>query len=196
MSSDPYAADWQEDEQAIDSSDEEMVISRDEGEMDADDDPAPLDGIGDDPETVPMDPGRPPGLDATVDAFVDLFNARDLDGLADLFAADTEAPFLGEASRDGVCEGLGDMLLRYPGLTVTRGELGPQPIAAAWLFDQEQQRYDLMGYFTVEVADADPERIERLDFVEEPDDPDDLMVEVPERTELSEWEDWTIRDEG
>lgn len=196
MTSDPYATDWREDEQAIDSSDEEMVVSRDESEMDTDDDPAPVDGAVDDPESVPIDPGGPPGLDATVDAFVELITARDLDGLCELLAPEVEAPFLDESSPAGVCEGLGDLLLRYPDLIVTRGDLGPQPIAAAWLFDQDQQRYDLMGYFDVEVVDADPERIERLDFVEEPDDPDELSVEVPERTELSEWEDWTIQDEG
>jgi len=85
-------------------------------------------------------------LDNALDEFVDLVNARDLDGLTELLASDVEADFLGEFSRDGVIAVFNDLFLRCPSLLVTRGDLGSRPMVAVWIFDREDDRFDPLGY--------------------------------------------------
>jgi hypothetical protein len=134
-------------------------------------------------------------LDNALDEFVDLVNARDLDGLIELLAPDVEADFLREFSRDGVIAGFNDLFLRYPSLLVTRGDLGSQPIVAVWIFDREADRFDPLGYMTLELGESAQDLIRRVDYTEELPDSEDLVVEAPERSELSEWEDWSELDE-
>lgn len=148
-------------------------------------------------EMTPDEPSRRienADLDNALDEFVERVNARDLDGLGDLLASEVEAPFLQEASRTGAVAGLNDLILRYPTLTLTRGDRGSDPIVAAWLFDTDQDRYDLVGYFSFELT-ATGALIQRLDYIEEFSDSDDLIVESPDRTELAEWDDWSSQDE-
>lgn len=169
----------------------DLVVARPETEMEADDTPAP--------EGVYNDNGgwlESVDLDSAVVEFVDLINARDLDSLADILAADVEADFLNETGRLDVMAGLGDLFLRYPTLVVTRGHLGSFAVAAAWLHDADSEEYDLVGYFTFDVADREEIVIQRLEYVEGlAGDPGDLVVETPEATELPEWEDWSAYDE-
>ncbi len=157
------------------------IETRDETELDGEVQTDATDG----PDQQVEDPWvSVDGVDDAIDCFVELMMARDLDSLEDMLAPEVEASLLGEVSRPGVLEGLADLLLRYPDLVLTRGDLGLEPIAAAWVFDQEQNRYDMVGYFAVEMTDGDDPKIERLDFVEEPADPDELLVEIPDRSEL------------
>lgn len=132
-------------------------------------------------------------LDNALVEFVDLFNARDLDDLAEMLADEIEAGFLGEDSRDGVVEGLNDLLLRYPSLVLTRGDLGQQPIAVAWVFDPDDDRYDTMGYFTLALNPSD--LVAEIDYLDELPESEDLVVEEPEQVELPEWEEWSAYDE-
>jgi hypothetical protein len=134
-------------------------------------------------------------LDNTIDEVVDVLNGRDLDGLSELLAADVEAGFLGESSRDGVVDGLNDLFLRYPTLLVTRGEAGPDPIVAVWIFDRVGDRFDPFGYMTFQMSDDEPGLIQRVEYIDELPDSEDLIVETPERSELPEWEDWSELDE-
>lgn len=134
-------------------------------------------------------------LDSTLDEFVERVNAGDLDGLGDLLAPDTGAYFLQETSRAGVVAGINDLILRYPTLTLTRGDRGSEPIVAAWLFDRDEDRYDLVGYFTFELSEAGEALIQRLDYVEEFLDSEDMVVEIPEKDELAEWDDWSAHNE-
>jgi hypothetical protein len=134
-------------------------------------------------------------LDSTIDELVDVLNGRDLDGLAELLAPDAEAGLLGESSRDGVVDGFNDLFLRYPTLLVTRGEVGPDPIVAVWIFDREAARFDAFGYMTFESSDDQAGLIQRVEYIDELPDSEDLVVEVPERSELPEWEDWSELDE-
>lgn len=134
-------------------------------------------------------------LDNILDEFVDVLNGRDLDGLSELLAADAEAGFLGELTRDGVVDGFNDLFLRYPTLLVTRGESGSDPIVAVWIFDREADLFDPFGYMTFETSDNKETLIQRIDYIDEFSDFEDVVVEVPERSELGEWEDWSELDE-
>ncbi|HEX6299416.1 MAG TPA: hypothetical protein VF148_03005 [Acidimicrobiia bacterium] len=134
-------------------------------------------------------------LDNILDEFVDVSKGRDLDGLSELLTADAEAGFLGESSRDGVVDGFNDLFLRYPTLLVTRGESGPDPIVALWIFDREADLFDPFEYMTFETSDNEEGLIQRIDYIDELPDSEDLVVEVPERSELPEWEDWSELDE-
>jgi hypothetical protein len=133
-------------------------------------------------------------LDRTIDEFVDVLNGRDLDGLSELLASDAEAGFLGGSSRDGVVDGFNALFLRYPTLLVTRGESGSDPIVAVWIFDRAADRFDPFGYMTFETSDNEEGLIQRVDYIDELPDSEDLVVEVPERSELPEWEDWSELD--
>lgn len=134
-------------------------------------------------------------LDNALDEFASRFNARDLDGLGELLAPDAEADFLKESSRDGVVEGINDLILRYPTLLATRGDIGPEPIVVVWIFDQDQDRFEPFGYLTLQLSDSDESLVQRVDYVEELPDSEDLVVEKPERSELPDWEDWSEFDE-
>jgi hypothetical protein len=134
-------------------------------------------------------------LDNILDELVDVLNGRDLDGLSELLAADAEVSFLGESSRDGVIDGFNDLLLRYPTLLVTRGEFGADPIVAVWIFDREADLFEPFGYMTFETGDSEEGLIQLINYIDEAPDSEDLLVEVPERSELPEWEDWSLLDE-
>jgi hypothetical protein len=167
------------------------------------------DGIDSDPEGAPnpsleeTGPGDEPGgmidradLDNVLDELADLVNARDLDGCTELLAPDAASEFLGGNSAATLVDGLGEMLLRNPSLILTRGETGTEPILAAWLFDSEEDGYDLVGYFTAELTETEERLIQQLEYVDEILDPDRLTVEVPEHTDLLEWDDWSTYAEG
>ncbi len=136
-----------------------------------------------------------PDLDNLVIEFVDLFNARDMDALAELLASDAESSFLHESSRAGVIEGLEDLVFRRPDVVTTRGDLGTAPVAAVWFLDADTDHYRLCGFFTMELAVGETPLIGRIDLIEELADDDDLVVETPDDSERPEWEDWTAQDE-
>ncbi|HEY5579127.1 MAG TPA: hypothetical protein VIL12_05520 [Acidimicrobiia bacterium] len=135
-------------------------------------------------------------LDNLLDEFIEVVNARDLSQLEELLSPSVEAEFLGERSLTGVVEGLGDLVLRYPSLVLTRGDLDDEPVVAAWAYDTESDRYDALGYFTLQVGDGTEPLIERLDYVEEFAQGGDLLVEEPERSELAQWDEWSELDES
>ena len=145
----------------------------------------------DDAPSVPPDPD----LDSLVVEFVDLFNARDMDALAELLAADAEADFLHESSGSGVVDGLSELIFRRPDVVTTRGDLGAVPVAAVWYLDADTGHYRLCGYFDFDLAESDAPLIGRIDLIEELPE-DDLVVERPDDSERAEWEDWSVLDEG
>jgi hypothetical protein len=173
----------------------DMVTLREE--IDADPEGAP------NPSLEETGPGDEPGwmidsadLDNVLDELADLVNARDLDGCTEMLAPDAVSDFLGGTSAATLVDGLGEMLLRNPSLILTRGETGAEPILAAWIFDSEEDGYDLVGYFTVELTETEDRLIQQLEYVDEIIDPDRLTVEVPEHTDLPEWDDWSTYAEG
>jgi hypothetical protein len=153
----------------------------------------------DDPEGLysddPMHRIENADLDNVLDELVDVINGRDMDGLAELLAANAEAGFLDSYSRDEVVSGFNDLLFRNPTMILTRADYGSDPIAALWVFDSDADSFDPFGYMTLEVDETDEGLIERLDLVDEVENQDDLVVELPDKTELPEWWDWSQLDE-
>lgn len=134
-------------------------------------------------------------LDDLIDEVVDLLNARDMDGLGELLAPGAEATFLKEASRDGVVDGINDLTFRFPSLLATRGDLGTTPIVALWVFDVDTDCFDTRGYLVFNTSADDEPLIESIDYVDEFGEDDDLVLEMPERSDLPEWDEWSESNE-
>ena len=134
--------------------------------------------------------------DNSLVGFVERFNARDWDGVSDLLAEDVTSDFFQATTAEDLIEGMIDLMLRYPTLVVTRGDLGHDPVAAAWLLDQDLERYGLVGYFRIEVDESDEPLIANLEYIEEVPDTPNAVFESPEGTEIDEWEDWNLAESG
>ena len=124
------------------------------------------------------------------DEFVDLLNARDLDGIADLVAVDVASDLFDGTGVESAVHGMAGLLRRYPQLIATRGEEGSQPIIALWIPDEED-RYQMMGYLELSTEE---ELIDRITYVDTPGS--DLLVEEPSADEMDEWQDWREWDTG
>lgn len=185
--------------------DEEQHPTSGEPEQAIDYDTDQIDVREESAEAEPLDDGDPgdetrlldnADLDNVLDEFVDMVNGRDLDGLSDLMAPDAQSDFLGGTSRESVVDGFNDLFLRNPNLLATRGDRGSEPIVALWIFDFEEDRFDLSGYATLDVDDSEDALITGITFVDDISETEDLVVETPDRSDLPEWEDWTEFDEG
>ena len=129
-------------------------------------------------------------VDNASDEFVDLFNARDLDGIADLVTAEVASDLFDGTGVESAVNGIAGLMRRYPQLIATRGEDGNQPIVALWIPD-EQSQYRLMGYLEMSTEE---ELIDRITYVDTPGT--DLLLEEPDPDEMAEWQDWTEWDTG
>lgn len=128
-------------------------------------------------------PSPDPDLDNAIVEFVEMLNARDLDGLAELVAADVRCDLVGAFTAVGVIEGIEDLLLRYPDLIATRADTTSGPVAALWMPDADLDEYRLMGGLVFDV-DEDG-RITCVDYLDEVGD--DAVIEVPDESERPEW---------
>jgi hypothetical protein len=140
--------------------------------------------------TEPSDDGPDTAVENVSDEFVELFNARDLDTIAELVTSEVTSDLFDGSGVDSAVHGLAGLLRRYPQLIATRGEDGNRPIVALWVPD-EQERYRLMGYLEF---GTDEELIDRISYVDTPGS--DLLVEEPDEDELAEWQDWREWDSG
>lgn len=143
--------------------------------------------------------------EANLDELVDYLNARDLEPIRSLLDGEVSAPFFGGSGHELVMQGMGELVLAYPGIVATRGELGDEPVVVAWIPGQ-QRVYRRMGYFRFtftedgENAD-DPEnvagelKIEHIDYSDEVDD-GSLLVEEPDPADMAEWESWQEWEDG
>lgn len=140
--------------------------------------------------------------EASLDEFVDFFNARDLEAVRDLLDDEVSAPFFGGVGNESVMQGVGELVLGYPGIVATRGELGDEPVVVAWIPGEERE-YRRMGYFrftfTDEVVEPDVVdgelKIEHIDYSDEIDD-GSLLAEEPDPADMAEWESWREWEEG
>jgi hypothetical protein len=132
-------------------------------------------------------------LETLRDAFVEAFNARDLDGILTLVRADIECPDIRDGDGVGaLSEELEAIWERSPGAILTRAFLDDQPVAVGWLPDQDGC-WCRAAVVCFDAADG------LLCLVEMPDDADALdRVETEEPTgeELDEWSDWAEWDRG
>ena len=120
------------------------------------------------------------------DAFVDAFNARDVDGALAVTAPDVECA---ESAGDGTAA-LSAFLVgvweRHPGVVLTAGELDGEACAVAWLPD-EDGCWSRAALVTLAVADG------LLDVIALPDDVDGLdrvLAVEPAGDELDDWLGW------
>ena len=139
--------------------------------------------------------------EAALDELVDYFNARDLEGMRGLLHVDISAPFFGGSGGEAVMQGVGELVLAYPGIVATRGELGEEPVVVAWIPGQGRV-YRRMGYFRFTfAADATSDdldgnaNIEHIDYSDEDDD-GTLLAEEPDPSDMAEWESWQEWEEG
>ncbi len=146
--------------------------------------------------TEPLPASYSVDRDNSLVGFVERFNARDWEGVSDLLAEDVTSDFFQATTAEDLIEGMIDLMLRYPTLMVNRGDLGHDPVAAAWLLDQDLERYGLVGYFRVEVDEGDEPLIANLEYIEEVPDTPEAVFEQPEGTEIDEWEDWNLTESG
>lgn len=115
-----------------------------------------------------------------VTAFVDAFNAHNLDVLTELLADDAALHGIVEDA-DTTVGVLQELQSRSPWMTLARGEVGLDPVAAIWVPDEHEQ-YRLTGYFAFEAAE---EVITRIELFEEV--PEDLLSESPTSS-------WAVRE--
>lgn len=139
-------------------------------------------------------PSSVEAAEACIDEFIDYFNARDLDGISELFDEDVTSGFLGASGPQGLVQALADMLMQQPALVLTRGELGLEPVAVAWIPNGAE--YSRMGFlaFTLNQASDGSAIIEHLEHSQ--DEEPGLLAEQPDAGEMAEWEDWAEWDEG
>jgi hypothetical protein len=185
----------------------DIGITKPQAEPDLDFERAPVTDVDEDdiaaadPEEALEPTAAPPEsysveLDNTLVGYVETFNARDWEGVSDLLAEDVTSEFFGASKAEELIDGMTDLILRYPTLVVTRGDLGRDPIAAAWLLDQELNRYGLVGYFRFELDDSDEPLIENLEYIMEIPDTPNAVLEPPEVSDIAEWDDWSLAESG
>jgi len=121
-----------------------------------------------------------PRADEVRDMVVEAVNAKDPD-------------MFGAVNTVSVPESLVDRVLtvmeRWPRLMLSRGEMGPDPVAIVWLPD-EDDRYAQVAYLEFDVESGSA-RMEVVDDV-----PPELIAEPPTGMELAEWENADAVGEG
>jgi hypothetical protein len=127
------------------------------------------------------------------DAFVDGFNARDVEAILAIVHADVECPDM--PAGDGaalLAEELEAIWERAPEAFLTRGLLDGLPVAVAWRPDEEG-RWTRAALVCLVATDG------LLSVVALPDDVDALEraeTDDPPEAELEEWNDWSEWDRG
>ena len=125
-----------------------------------------------------------------IEAFADLFNARDLDALVELAAEDCETPGLGN-DIDNFPDAIEDLWERRPTTLVTCGVLHELPVGVLWELDDGDTWWRLAALHVSEIRDGaagviafstDPNQLEEVAA-----DPPDGDME--EGTRWSEWEE-------
>lgn len=120
------------------------------------------------------------------DAFVDAFNARDVDGALAVTASDVECADSVDDGATALTAFLVDVWERHPGVVLTAGELDGEACAVAWLPDEDGS-WSRAALVTLAVDDG------LLDVVALPDDVDGLdrvTTEEPVGDELDDWLGW------
>jgi hypothetical protein len=157
------------------------------------------DGYGfhlDDPETDLLDDDLDTGLrdDAeadAIDAVAELFNARDLDGLLEVFAPDAEAPGLLGYDLANLGAAIEDLWQRRPTACLTRGRAELEYVGVMW----EHDGSTWWRVAAVHVDDVVDGRIGVLEFTEDPALLEQVIVDAPD-DELEEGTRWREWDEG
>lgn len=126
-------------------------------------------------------------LENLIDAFVEAFNAHDLDGMTALFAGDVELPGLG-GDAVGFSDTIGSVWDRRPNAILTRGLLSDEPVTVVWDVD-EHGVWQRIALFCYEATD---ERIGLIELIDEPSAAHDAETAEPEHeaVEGATWDEW------
>jgi hypothetical protein len=120
-----------------------------------------------------------------IDEFIEFFNARDLDSIESMLAADVEAEFVHSIGSVGALIGLEDLFLREPLVLLTRGDADGDALAVVW--HPSETGHHTVGYLAFEFTDEDPGEITRIEYLDELN-AEDLVVEEPDEVMAEEWE--------
>lgn len=126
-------------------------------------------------------------LENLIDAFVEAFNAHDLDGMEALFSGDVELPGLGgdAAGFPGTIESVWH---RRPNAILTRGLLGEEPVTVVWDVD-EGGTWQRVALFCYEAID---EQIGLIELIDDAAAAYDAETGEPEHeaVEGATWDEW------
>ena len=138
-------------------------------------------------DTTPRADDRPEHVAESLrDAFVDAFNARDVDGALAVTAPDVECADRVEDGAAALSAFLVEVWERHPGVVLTAGELDGEACAVAWLPDGDGC-WSRAALVTLAVDDG------QRDVVALPDDVDGLdrvLTDEPVGDELDDWLGW------
>lgn len=129
-----------------------------------------------------------------LDALAEAFNARDLDALLDVVAADGEAPGLLGGDRENLPEALEDLWTRRPSACLTRGAVDDVDVGVLW-------EHDGTTWWRLAVVHVDDVRDGRVGVVEFSDDTaliEQVVGEAPEDDleEGARWAEWAEGADG
>lgn len=149
----------------------------------------------DDPDADLMDDDLDAGLrDDTaaeaLDAVAEAFNARDLEALLEIVAADGEAPGLLGYDRDNLGVAIEDLWTRRPTACLVRGRVDLEHVGVLW--EHDGGRWWRVA--VVHVDDVADGQIGVLEFTDDPSLVEQVVAEPPdeeleEGARWSEWED-------
>jgi hypothetical protein len=155
--------------------------------------------LEDGPEAVAAEDGREPAdglpdgdLESLRDEFVDAFNARDLDAVLAIVAADIECPDIAGNGTAAVADELLAIWERSPAAILTRALVDGQPCAVAWLPDGDGSwcRAALI------CVDGEASRLTLLAMPDDADDLDRAETDEPTGEEIDQWSDLSEWDRG
>ena len=187
-------------EARLDREDDE-VARRDREELDQPPaDGVDADGFGfhvDDPDTDLMDDDLDAGVrddreaDA-IDAIAEPFNARDVDGLVALIAADAEIPGLASSDVRDLPGAVQELWRRRPTCLLTRGFVEREHVGVLWEHDGEAWWRTAV----VHVDDVDDGLVGVFEFSDDAALLERVECEPPGDDELEEGTSWAEWDEG
>ena len=147
-------------------------------------------------EPLQEEDGRPvpdSGLAALASGFVDAFNARDLEAVLTLVAADVECPDAAGPGAPAFADELTSIWERSPGALLTLAVLDDEPCAVAWL-PEEDGCWRRATLVRCAAHEHDPSLLGVVALVDDPDGLDRAETEDPTGEELDEgsaWSEWT-----
>lgn len=140
-----------------------------------------------------MDVGlRDDGEASVLDVLAETFNARDLDGMMQIVAADGEAPGLLGYDRESLPIAVEDLWQRRPTCCLTRGYHADEHIGVLW-------EHDGSAWWRVAAVHVDDVQDGLLGVIEFSDDAallDALDADPPDPDDLEEGARWSEWDEG
>ena len=164
-----------------------------QGVVDPDEYGVHVDDPGSDLLDDDMDVGRRDDGEATaLDVLAETFNARDLDGVMQIMAADGEAPGLLGYDRDNLPIAVEDLWRRRPTCCLTRGYHADEHIGVLWEHDGSAW----WRVAAVHVNDVQDGRIGVIACSEDAALLDALEADPPDPNDLEEGARWAEWEEG